>query len=95
MTNGDAPELLDRGDVAMGGVAREAVRVDTPESFLQRIDSAFRFLGAYRVTSLSVDRVSPEQGACEFCTGLSRDLDRDALQDGGSQAASEQGVGNG
>ena len=95
MTNGDAPELLDRGDVAMGSKSREAVCVDSPESCLQRIDSAFRFLGAYRVTSLSVDRVSPEQGAGELCTGIPRDLDRDALQDGGSQAASEQGVGNG
>ena len=95
MTHGDAPELLDRGDVAMGREPREAVCMDSPESCLQRIDSAFRFLGAYRVTSLSLSRVSTEQGACEFCAGLPRDLDRDALQDGGSQAASEQGVGNG
>ena len=95
MTNGDAPELLDRGDVAMGSESREAVCVDSPESCLQRIDSAFRFLGAYRVTSLSVDRVSPEQGASQLCIGVSRDLDRDALPDGGSQAASEQGIGNG
>ena len=95
MTNGDAPELLDRGDVAMGGVAREAVRVDSPESCLQRIDSAFRFLGAYRVTSLSVDRVSPEQGACELCTGVPRDLDRDALQDGFGSPSPIEGTGNG
>ena len=95
MTNGDAPELLDRGDVAMGSKSREAVCVDSPESCLQRLDSAFRFLGAYRVTSVSLNRVSPDEGASELCTGVSRDLDRDALQDGGSQAASEQGVGNG
>ncbi len=89
MTNGDAPELLAGSDVVMGGVAREAVCVDSPESCLQRIDTAFRFLGAYRVTSLSLNRVSPEQGAGELCTGLSRDLDRDALQVGGSAQASE------
>ena len=95
MTNGDAPELLDRGDVAMGGKSWQTVRMDSPESCLQRIDSAFRFLGAYRVTSVSLNRVSPDEGAGELCAGVSRDLDRDALPDGGSQAASEQGVGNG
>ena len=95
MNDGDAPELLDRGDVAMGSESREAVRMDSPESCLQRIDSAFRFLGAYRVTSVSLNRVSPDEGAGELCAGVSRDLDRDALQDGGSQAASEQGSGNG
>ena len=95
MTDGDAPELLDRGDVAMGSKSREAVRMDSPESCLQRIDSAFRFLGAYRVTSVSLNRVSPEQGAGELCAGVSRDLDRDALQAGGSTQASEQGTGNG
>ena len=95
MNDGNAPELLDRGDVAMGREPRQAVCVDSPESCLQRIDSAFRFLGAYRVEKVSLNRVSPEQGASELCTGVSRDLDRDALPDGGSQAASEQGVGNG
>ena len=95
MTNGHAPELLDRGDVAVGREPREAVCVDSPESCLQRIDSSFRLLGAYRVTSLSVDRVPTEQGAGELCAGVSRGLDRDALQVGGSSPASEQGVGNG
>ena len=95
MTNGDAPELLDRGDVAMGGVAREAVRVDSPESCLQRIDSAFRFLGAYRVTSVSLNRVSPDEGAGELCTGLPRGLDRDALQDGFGSPSPIEGTGNG
>ena len=95
MNYGDAPELLDRGDVAMGSKSREAVCVDSPESCLQRIDSAFRFLGAYRVTSVSLNRVSPEQGACEFCAGLSRDLDRDALQAGGSQTPRIEGTSNG
>ena len=95
MTDGDAPELLDRGDVAMGSESREAVCVDSPESCLQRIDSAFRFLGAYRVEKVSLNRVSPEQGACELCTGVSRDVDCDALPDGGSQAARLEGVGNG
>ncbi len=95
MTDGDAPELLAGSDVAMGGVAREAVRVDSPESCLQRIDSAFRFLGAYRVTSVSLNRVSPDEGAGELCAGVSRDLDRDALQDGGSTQARIEGTGNG
>ena len=95
MTNGDAPELLDRGDVAMGSKSREAVCVDSPESCLQRIDSAFRFLGAYRVTSLSVDRVSPEQGAGELCTGIPRDLDRDALPASCSSSPRLEGTGNG
>ena len=95
MTDGDAHELLDRGDVAMGSESREAVCVDSPESCLQRIDSAFRFLGAYRVTSLSLSRVSTEQGACEFCAGIPRDVDRDALSIGGSSQTRQQGVGNG
>jgi len=95
MNYGDAPELLDRGDVAMGSKSREAVCVDSPESCLQRIDSAFRFLGAYRVTSVSLNRVSPDEGASELCAGVSRDLDRDALQAGGSSPAPEQGTGNG
>ncbi len=95
MTDGDAPELLAGSDVAMGGVAREAVRVDSPESCLQRIDSAFRFLGAYRVTSVSLNRVSPDEGACEFCAGIPRGVDRDALQIGGSSAPCKQGTGNG
>ena len=95
MNYGDAPELLDRGDVAMGSKSREAVCVDSPESCLQRIDSAFRFLGAYRVTSVSLNRVSPDEGAGELCAGVSRDLDRDALQDGGSTQARLEGTGNG
>ena len=95
MTDGDAPQLLDRGDVAMGREPREAVRMDSPESCLQRIDSAFRFLGAYRVEKVSLNRVSPDEGASELCTGVSRDLDRDALQSGGSSAPCKQGTGNG
>ncbi len=95
MTDGDAPQLLDRGDVAMGSKSREAVCVDSPESCLQRIDSAFRFLGAYRVTSVSLNRVSPEQGAGELCAGVSRDVDRDALQVGGSSQTRIEGTGNG
>ncbi len=95
MNYGDAPELLDRGDVAMGCQPREAVCLVAEESCLQRIDSAFRFLGAYRVTSVSLNRVSPDEGAGEFCTGVSRDLDRDALQIGGSSAPCKQGTGNG
>ena len=95
MNDGNAPELLDCGDVAMDGQPRKTVRMAATLSPLQRIDSAFRFLGAYRVTSLSLNRVSPEQGASELCTGVSRDLDRDALQAGGSAQASEQGTGNG
>ena len=95
MTNGHAPELLDRGDVAMGGKSWQTVRMDSPESRIQRIDSAFRFLGAYRVTSVSLNRVSPDEGAGEFCTGIPRDVDRDALQIGGSSAPCKQGTGNG
>ena len=95
MNDGNAPELLDCGDVAMDGQPRKTVRMAATLSPLQRIDSAFRFLGAYRVEKVSLNRVSTPEGASELCAGLSRDLDRDALQDGGSQAASEQGVGNG
>ena len=95
MTDGDAPELLDRGDVAMGSKSREAIRLAAEESPLQRIDSAFRFLGAYRVTSVSLNRVSPDEGAGELCAGVSRDLDRDALQVGGSSSSPIEGTGNG
>ena len=95
MNDGNAPQLLDRGDVAVDGQPRKTVRMAATLSPLQRIDSAFRFLGAYRVEKVSLNRVSTQEGASELCAGLSRDLDRDALQDGGSQAASEQGTGNG
>ena len=95
MTDGDAPELLDRGDVAVGSIAGQAVRMDTPVPSLQWIDTAFRLCRAHWAAALSQHRVSPEQGASQLCIGVSRDLDRDALPDGGSQAASEQGIGNG
>ena len=95
MNDGNAPELLDCGDVAMDGQPRKTVRMAATLSPLQRIDSAFRFLGAYRVEKVSLNRVPASEGSGELCAGVSRDLDRDALQDGGSQAASEQGTGNG
>ena len=87
MTDGDASHLLDRSDVAMGGIPRQAIRMDSAEPIIQRIDSAFRFLGAYRIEAVSIDRVPASEGACELCAGLSRDMDRDALQAGGSSAA--------
>ncbi len=92
---GDAPQLLDRGDVAMGRVPRQTVRMDTPEPSLQWIDTAFRLFRAYRDAALSVDRVPTDEGSGELCAGLPRDLDRDVLQAGGSSAARKQGVGNG
>ena len=95
MTHGDAPQLLGRGDVAMGCESREAIRLAAEESRIQRIDTAFRFLGAYWTEALSLNRVSTPEGACELCAGLPRDLDRDALQAGGSSAARKQGTGNG
>jgi len=95
VTDGNAPELLDSGDVAMAGISRQTVRLAAEESCVQRIDSAFRFLGAYRVTSVSLNRVSPDEGAGELCAGVSRDLGSDALQDGFGSPAREQGTGNG
>ena len=95
MNDGDAPELLDRGDVAMGREPRETVCVDSPESRIQRIDTAFWLFRAHWTEALSLNRVSTPEGAGEFCTGVSRDLDRDALQVGGSSAARKQGTGNG
>lgn len=93
--NGDAPELLDRGDVAMGCESRETVCVDSPLTPFSRIDTSFRFLGAYRITSVSVDRVPPTEGSSELCAGVSRDLDRDALPPGGREAACLERDGNG
>ena len=95
MTDGSAPELLDSGDVAMAGLSRQTVRLAAEESCVQRIDSAFRFLGAYRVTSLSLNRVSPTEGAGLIRLGLPRDLDRDALQNGLSSPPRLEGTGNG
>ena len=95
MTHGDAPQLLDRGDVAMGCKSREAIRLAAEESCLQRIDTAFRLCRAHWLAALSLNRVSTPEGASELCTGVSRDLDRDALPDGGSQAARIEGTGNG
>lgn len=93
--SGDAPELLDRGDVAVGGESRETVRVDSPESCLQRIDTAFWLFRAHWTEALSLNRVSPTEGASELCSSFSRHLDRDALQVGGSSQTRQQGVGNG
>jgi len=95
MVNGDAPELLDRRHVAMGCESRETVCVDSEESILSRIDSSFRFLGAYRVTSVSVDRVPASEGSSELCAGLPRDLDRDALPPSSRSAACLERDGNG
>ena len=95
MTHGDAPQLLDRGDVAMDGQPRETVRMAATLSPLQRIDSALRIHGARRVEKVSLNRVSTPEGASELCTGVSRDVDRDALQVGGSSQTRQQGVGNG
>lgn len=93
--SGHAPELLGRGDVAMGGESRQAVCVDSAESIIQRVDTAFRFLGAYRVTAVSVDRVPPTEGSSFVRAGVSRDLDRDSLQVGRSSAACLERDGNG
>ena len=95
MNDGNAPELLDCGDVAMDGQPRKTVRMAATLSPLQRIDSAFRFLGAHRAEAIPLNRVPPDEGASVVRVGIPRHLDRDALQDGGSQAASEQGTGNG
>ena len=95
MNYGDAPQLLDRGDVAVGGKSWQTVRMDSPLAPLSRPDTAFWLFRAHWTEALSLNRVSTPEGASELCTGVPRDLDRDALQDGGSQAASEQGVGNG
>ena len=95
MNDGDAPELLDCRDVAVGGKSWQTVRMDSPLAPLSRPDAAFWLFRAHWTEALSLNRVSPEQGASELCAGLPRDLDRDALQAGGSSPASEQGVGNG
>lgn len=95
MTHGDAPELLDRGDVAVGGKSWQTVRMDTPLAPLSRPDTAFWLFRAYWTEALSLNRVSTPEGASELCTGVSRDLDRDALQVGGSSQTRKQGTGNG
>ena len=95
MTHGDAPELLDRGDVAVGGKSWQTVRMDTPLTPLSRADTAFWLFRAHWTEALSLNRVSTEQGASEFCAGVPRDVDRDALQVGGSSSPREQGTGNG
>lgn len=95
MTHGDAPELLDRGDVAVGRESRQTVRMDSPQPSFQWIDTAFRLCRAHWLAALSLHRVPTEQGACELCAGVSRDLDCDALPVSCSSAAREQGAGNG
>ena len=95
MTNGNAPQLLDRRDVAVGGKSWQTVRMDSPLAPLSRADTAFRFLGAYRVTSLSLNRVPTDEGAGVVRVGIPRHLDRDALQAGGSTQTRKQGTGNG
>ena len=95
MTNGNAPELLDRGDVAMDGQPRKTVRMAATLSPLQRIDSAFRFLGAHRAEAIPLNRVPPDEGASVVRVGIPRHLDRDALPTRGSSPARKQGTGNG
>ncbi len=95
MTNGDAPQLLACRNVAVGGKSWQTVRMDSPLAPLSRPDTAFWLCRAFRLATLQVDRVSPEQGASELCTGVPRHLDRDALQVGDSSAARKQGIGNG
>lgn len=95
MTHGHAPELLDRGDVAVGRKSWEAVCVDSPLSPLSRPDTAFWLFRAHWTEALSLNRVPTPEGASELCTGLPWDLGRDTLQAGGSTPASEQGTGNG
>ena len=95
MNYGGPPQLLDCRDVAVGGKSWQTVRMDTPLAPLSRPDTAFWLFRAHWTEALSLNRVSTEQGASELCAGLSRDLDRDALQVGGSSAACQQGTGNG
>jgi len=95
MNYGGPPQLLDCRDVAVGGKSWQTVRMDTPLAPLSRPDTAFWLFRAHWTEALSLNRVSTEQGASELCTGLSRDLDRDALQAGVSTETPEQGTGNG
>ena len=95
MDYGGPPQLLDCRDVAVGGKSWQTVRMDSPLAPLSRPDTAFWLFRAYWTEALSLNRVSTPEGASELCTGVSRDLDRDALQAGGSQAARKQGIGNG
>ncbi len=95
MNDGDAPELLDCRDVAVGGKSWQTVRMDSPLAPLSRPDTAFWLFRAHWTEALSLNRVSPEQGASELCAGLSRGLDRDALPAGGSTQARIEGTGNG
>ena len=95
MTNGNAPQLLDRRDVAVGGKSWQTVRMDSPLAPLSRPDTAFWLFRAHWTEALSLNRVSTPEGAGELCTGLSRDVDRDALQAGGSSSPRLKGTGNG
>ena len=95
MDYGGPPQLLDCRDVAVGGKSWQTVRMDTPLAPLSRPDTAFWIFRAHWTEALSLNRVSTEQGASELCAGVSRDLDRDALQDGGSTQARIEGTGNG
>ena len=95
MDYGGPPQLLDCRDVAVGGKSWQTVRMDTPLAPLSRPDTAFWIFRAHWTEALSVDRVPTEQGASELCAGVSRDLDRDALQVGGSSQTRIEGAGNG
>ena len=95
MDYGGPPQLLDCRDVAVGGKSWQTVRMDTPLAPLSRPDTAFWLFRAHWTEALSLNRVSTEQGASEFCAGVPRDLDRDALPAGGSSSPREQGTGNG
>ena len=95
MPHGHAPELLGRGDVAMGGEPRQAVCVDSAESQFSWIDTAFRLCRAHWLAALSLNRVQAAEGSSFVRAGVSRDLDRDSLQVGRSSAACQQRDGNG
>ena len=95
MDYGGPPQLLDRRDVAVGGKSWQTVRMDSPLAPLSRPDAAFWLFRAHWTEALSLNRVPTDEGASELCAGIPRGLDRDALQDGGSQAARIEGAGNG
>lgn len=59
--NAPPTQLLDSSHVDLASGMRETVCVDTEESCLSRIDTAFRILGAYRVTKVSINRVPPTE----------------------------------
>ena len=98
MNDGHAPQLLDRGDVAMGLGSLQTLRMDKALVQLQRLPTALRHCRARGLEVFAGCRVHPaeeEMDAQELSRRVRGVLPCVALPASCSSAACQQGTGNG